>query len=142
MSQTIFIIFITQKYIQNSFQKLPHKVQVEVQQKVHLHLLFSSLTHYYQIHLNHQMKSKCQLRHLVSQNLEWTYIEVLIQQYMEVLQAFILQMLQMLVHLVFHCRWKPTTELTEGQKFARAQQILDEGYVKLARLNKLLHTRV
>ena len=35
----------------------------------------------------------------------------------------------------------PTTELTEGQKFARAQQILDEGYVKLARLNKLLHTR-
>ena len=34
----------------------------------------------------------------------------------------------------------PTTDLT-GQKFARAQKILDEGYVKLARLNKLLHTR-
>ena len=35
----------------------------------------------------------------------------------------------------------PTTDLTEGQKFARTQKILDEGYVKLARLNKLLHTR-
>ena len=35
----------------------------------------------------------------------------------------------------------PTTELTEGQKFVRAQQILDEGYVKLPRLNKLLHMR-
>ena len=34
-----------------------------------------------------------------------------------------------------------TTDLTEGQKFARAQKIMDEGYVKLARLSKLLHTR-
>ena len=34
-----------------------------------------------------------------------------------------------------------TTDLTEGQKFAKAQAILDEGYVKLARLNKMLNTR-
>ena len=45
MSQPILKIFITQKYIQNSFQKLPHNIQVEVEWKLHLHLLFSSLTH-------------------------------------------------------------------------------------------------
>ena len=34
-----------------------------------------------------------------------------------------------------------TTDLAEGQKFVKAQVILDEGYAKLARLNKMLNTR-
>ena len=32
-----------------------------------------------------------------------------------------------------------TTDLTEVQKFAKAQAILDEGYAKFARLNKMLN---
>ena len=33
------------------------------------------------------------------------------------------------------------SQLSEGQKFAKAQEILDAGYAKLAKLNKMLNAR-
>ena len=33
------------------------------------------------------------------------------------------------------------SQLSEGQKFAKAQEILDAGYAELAKLNKMLNAR-